>query len=195
MNLALGTNEQLLKSWDYVTTKYKSEEYVSNLTVTSHRIISCKTSKNLIDYQEIPLNSVKTIRCYREKKSNGGPISAIVFGVIFILLAIALFVLPMLNLDILDAQYNLAFYIAGGVLVLAGIIMIAVGANHLNRGMFLLQIIAVGLGVTPIEISVRSTNAKFDRAPEDSLIGKINIPVIDDICESLGAEVVSYNMA
>ena len=57
MDATLGSNERLIKSWNYAKTKggLKAE---ANLTVTDRRVISSVATKRSIVRDEIPVSAI-----------------------------------------------------------------------------------------------------------------------------------------
>ncbi len=75
MNIELGKNENLVKSWDYATEKEKGlfkSKIICNLTVTDKRIVLSNRAKNSTSREEIPVESIKAVNSSLSKKRPWG---------------------------------------------------------------------------------------------------------------------------
>ncbi len=65
MELKLGTNEQIIKSWDYAVSgkaiQAKKKKIQSNLTITNKRVIASQFNDIYLKRDEIPVAAIKNI--------------------------------------------------------------------------------------------------------------------------------------
>lgn len=90
MSILLSDGESLIKDWDYASGKGNDGKYHANLIVTSKRIISKISSKHYTSYEDVPLNTVKSVTCSQGKKSNFWPICGIILGVLFMIAVVGI---------------------------------------------------------------------------------------------------------
>lgn len=93
MEIELGKNENLVKSWDYATAKEKGifkAKTLCNLTVTDKRIILSNRGKNQNARKEIPVESITAVNSSLSKKRPWG--IAVLLSLIGILLGVLLIV-------------------------------------------------------------------------------------------------------
>lgn len=64
--MKLASNEQILRSWTYASTKQGSERSELKLTVTNKRIVSDEIGTTRKTRQEVPLDAVKSLAFQRE---------------------------------------------------------------------------------------------------------------------------------
>ena len=189
MKLLLGHDEKIIKNWNY------SLNSNATIMVTNKRIVSICGGSESLRYAEVPIESVKTICCQYEKNANRGGIVEIILGSLLI---------PVIASGIFLNFGQVVKIIFGVLLVPAiifGILLIRDGISRLNRGMFNLVITTVGGEGNPIRIRTNSQKPLLARRNklyyfENDLtsfasVGKLNISVIDEICESLGSIVIN----
>ena len=91
--MQLSKNEQIVREWDYATSKsgmIDLNKTQATLTVTNKRIIHDVRNKLEISRTEVQLKDVKTVHLTQTKKSMVGPIMAIILGIIIAIVGVVL---------------------------------------------------------------------------------------------------------
>ena len=127
--MQLSTNEQVLRQWDYATSKsgmVDLNKTQATLTITNKRIIHDVRNKLEISRTEVQVKDVKSVHMTQTRKSKVGPIMKIVLGIIIAIVGI-----------IIASSAEVAalipvFLILGGIFVVWGILSLRGGALTLN---------------------------------------------------------------
>lgn len=175
MKLAQG--EQILKEWNYASSRQKGEKKSASLIVTNKRIVSDVSGNLETSRQEIPLDSVKSLYMKNRTPSKAQPVFLIVFGVILIILGIGL----------MSKIGSIALLGAAGI---PGALLIVIGIILLSRIAFTLTITTNGVEGDPMEIGASSFSKSKKKAGKIKV--KVDKDVVGDIFESLGAVILTY---
>lgn len=174
--MTLANGEQIIKDWDYATQKGGAGlagKIKKTLTVTNKRIVHEVHSNVARTHQEIPLNSVKSISMSSVRKTSALAVLAIILG---ILVAIAGIVMGTSDDGTMAVMVPM---------LLCGVILVVIGIIGLGKGAFTLEIITKGMEGTPL--CVGSSSIVSRRPKTKKIKMKVNLKVVDDIIDTLGA--------
>ena len=174
--MTLANGEQIIKDWEYATQKGSTGKLNKSLIVTNKRIVHEMHSHIARSHQEIPLNSVKSISMSSVRKTPIGAILAIIFGII---VAAAGLYLGLFSGEGASVSTMLP-------ILLVGILFIVIGVLGLGHGAFTLEITTSGLEGSSLYIGTSNIVTKR-RKKEKKVKIKIDLKVVDDIMDTLGA--------
>ena len=178
--MTLANGEQIIKNWDYATQKGSTGKLKKSLIVTNKRIVHEVHSHVARAHDEIPLDSVKSISMSSVRKTPVGAIFSIILGTI---LAIASFFFGNGG-SAEEGEVAATLLIPVILLILGGILVIA-GILGLGHGAFTLVIATKGLEGTPLYTG--TSNLVTKRRKQKKVKIKVDLKVVDDIMDSLGA--------
>ena len=127
--MQLSTNEQVLRQWDYATSKsgmVDLNKTQATLTITNKRIIHDVRNKLEISRTEVQVKDVKSVHMTQTRKSKVGPILKIVLGIIIIIAGI------ILSSAVEIPALIPVFLVLGGIVVVWGVLSLRGGALTLN---------------------------------------------------------------
>ena len=171
--MTLANGEQIIKDWEYATQKGSTGKLKKSLIVTNKRIVHEMHSHIARSHQEIPLNSVKSISMSSVRKTPIGAILAIILGIIIAIVGL-----------VMGGGENGTSVIMLSSLIL-GAILIVIGILGLGHGAFTLEITTSGLEGSSLYIG--TSNIVTKRKKQKKVKIKIDLKVVDDIMDTLGA--------
>lgn len=171
MSIITAAGEQIIKEWNYASTKNGKVSTDYSLTVTNKRVVSMAADKNNIERQEIPVGNVTGIHtvCAKQQKFPAG-IILIAVGVA------ALIILCILKLFMIGCLLGIAIILIGIILILVSIF----SSEH-----FLTVIIYTSRESEELSINVNSAFA-HKKDSEQNIKVKVNEAVARDIVQCLG---------
>ena len=177
--MLLAKDEQVLKKWEYATSKVKAVETKYSLTVTNKRIISQSKSKRKNAREEIPLSEIKGISVSHETVSKFWAIVLMVLGSLMILV------------PLMSRKGDESFNFGTIILWLVGAYVIYLGYIRWNQGRFVLKITTKGLEGSPMVMGAMSI---FKHIFKGIFKGKVKIKVnntnAEEIVETLGSLII-----
>lgn len=182
MLLNIGTDEKILKSWDYASEKDSKDQSQANLTVTNRRVISIISNAHKYEYSEVPVDSIRRIDAYRDKKPNNG-LAVLIFGIILVIVGIV--VACTLKITV-ASMYVLFPAFIGVILCIVGIAMLC----NKNKGTFYISFSLSGNEAGKLDIGAQ--NATLKKKNSQTVSVKIDFNLVDDMLTSLGA--IIYNI-
>lgn len=93
MDIKYASNEQLVKTWDYASSKEGSDRRDYNISVTNKRIIYTAEGNKGIDRREMYLSDVKTLEYGFAKSAGIGTILLLIFGIITAIVVVGIFMI------------------------------------------------------------------------------------------------------
>ncbi|MBQ8308456.1 MAG: hypothetical protein IJX96_01345 [Clostridia bacterium] len=175
--MVLAKDEQVLKEWEYASSKVKTVETIYSLTVTNKRIISQSKSNRKNTHEEIPVSEVKGISSSHETASKFWAIVLMVLGGLCVLVPLIVLLVQE------DADFNASIILSW----LVGAYLIYLGYVRWDQGVFVLTITTKGKEGSPMVMGAMKIFKSFFK-------GKVKIKVnnaeAEDIVETLGALIV-----
>lgn len=185
MPLYLCKNEKILKNWTFASEETSNATYSHNLTVTTKRIVATSNSPNSISRTEIPIDSVKSIN--GSYSSTEEKTNNPNGGIVLagILLLIAGIILIAVFMN------SLAGLIIGPILGLTGLIIIIVGATRsktvTSSAGFSLTVTTAGSEGTPLSVGKSFNSAQTQTQTIQLPNVTINKETVEEILDMLGA--------
>lgn len=93
MDIRFANDEQLVKSWDYASSKEGSSRREDNLTVTNKRVIYTSEGNKGIDRTEMYLSDVKTLSYTYSKVAGIGTWIMLIAGIITAIAIVGIFLI------------------------------------------------------------------------------------------------------
>ncbi len=168
--MQLGSEEQILREWQYANTKFNIHRTNYSLTVTDKRIISASSSKVSVTRQEMLTSQVCGVDMVCAKQSLVKAILLLVFG--FLCASggfLAMVILPL----------AIALFVVAALLIGIGVWLLLTASHR-----FEVKIYSTARFVNPIAISC---NGKKKKTPGKTIRLKVDKVVGQEIVECLGA--------
>jgi hypothetical protein len=180
--MQLSTNEQVVRQWDYATSKtgmIDLNKTQATLTVTNKRIVHDVRNKLEISRTEVQLKDVKTVHMTQARKSIVGPVLAIILGIVLAIVGLVLMV------------SDEAMAIVGVLLLVVGaIVAIFLGVLRLRGGAFTLELYTYGISEESLTIGARGGTNIGKKKNSSKIQVVVNNDVAFDIVECLTAIVL-----
>lgn len=174
--MVLAKDEQVLREWEYASSKVKMVETKYSLTVTNKRIISSSKSSQKSAREEIPVSAVKGISASHEMKSKFWAILLMALGGLVILM----------QFFSLGEDFNAGLFFIG---LLLGGFLIYLGYIRLGEGMFTLTISTKEKEGQPMQMgAIKFVKSLFNFKGKVKI--KINNHAAEDIIETIGSLIV-----
>ncbi len=117
MELKLGKDEQIIKSWDYAISskmlQAKGKKIQSNLTVTNKRIVASQYNDVYLKRDEIPLAAVKNISGEYRTARKFWPIVKLIIGIPLCLLIVGIKIVKGAIAQLRAADFDLIITTSG----------------------------------------------------------------------------------
>ena len=115
MELICGTNESIVKSWDYALEKRGLLESKNhNLTVTDKRIVASSISNTSYERREIYLSDVKTLDFKFQRNGAAKAIFMLILGIITAILIFGIFLIVAAVRILKARSFSLTIITSGG---------------------------------------------------------------------------------
>ncbi|MCM1533284.1 MAG: hypothetical protein NC099_01370 [Corallococcus sp.] len=183
MSLVLAPSEQLVKTWQYGTSKSKNGNFDYSLTVTNKRVVIKEERRNSQRHRELPVNNIIGVDMSYTKKIN-------LAGILLIILGIVACVVGVVTMQSSDAGPSLSyvFFGAGIIGIIAGIVSVIL----CSRGKLVIKLYSDMDTDNCLGIYVNSIPPVFKKLKRGK-VTKVSVDanVAKEIVETLGSIIIA----